>query len=318
MTALVLALLAGAAHASVFPDSPFSGRAAGATSAAFLKLPNGARAQALAGAWSAGAEGSEAVFWNPAGLARLTPEDRPELSLSYGLLLEDTYAGSGAFARPTSHGAWAAGFTYFGQSAQPGYTAQGDRSGEFTPYDLAASASYAHRFPALVAVGATLKLVRSVIDDVSGNTAALDLGVQARNVTMIGDGPADVGAAVVNLGPALDAGASSPLPFKAQLGLLWHASPLFHPSFDLHFPVDEDPYFSFGVEARFKLSSAEEERRQVSVRAGFNQSQQREKDGLVGATAGAGVDLGRLRFDYAWAPYGDLGMTNRVSLGLRF
>lgn len=327
MTALVLSvLLTGAVQAStIFPKSPFSQGAAGTTSASFLKLPSGARQQALAGASAAGSEGSDAVFWNPAGLARMAPEDRPEIALSYGMLLAETFAGSGAFARPTSHGAWAAGFTYFGQPAQTAYTAQGDTAGEFAAYDVAFSGSYGHRFEKF-SLGGTLKAVRTVVDDVSGTTAALDFGVQARHVTMIGDGPADVGAYFSNLGPALAAGSAAPLPFAARLGMLWHASPMFHPAFDLNFPVDEDPYVSFGVEARFSLGGdagvserfESRSKRSAAVRAGFNQAQAREIEGLVGMTAGAGVDLGFMRFDYAWAPYGDLGMTNRVTVGFRF
>lgn len=327
MTPLLLAaLLAGAAQASsLFPKSPFSEAASGATSAAFLKLPTGARHQALAGAAAAGSEGPDAVFLNPAGLARMAPEDRPELALSYGMLLAETYAGSGAFARPTKNGAWAFGFAYFGQPAQTAYTAQGDAAGEFAPYDAAFSGSYGHRFEKF-SLGGTLKAVRSVVDDVSGATAALDFGVQARHVTMIGDGPADAGAYFSNLGPALAAGAAAPLPFSARLGLLWHASPMFHPAFDLHFPVDEDPYVSFGLEARFSLGGdagvserfESRSKRSAAVRAGFNQAQAREVDGLAGMTAGAGLDLGFMRFDYAWAPYGDLGMTNRVTVGFRF
>ena len=38
---------------------------------AFLEVPAGARASALGGAFVAGAEGAEAAFWNPAGLASL-------------------------------------------------------------------------------------------------------------------------------------------------------------------------------------------------------------------------------------------------------
>jgi hypothetical protein len=327
VTSLYLAaLLAGASSASsIFPQSPFSQGAAGTTSAAFLKLPSGARQQALAGTSAAGSEGADAVFWNPAGLARMAPEDRPEAALSYGMLLAETFAGSGAFARPTSKGAWAAGFTYFGQSAQTAYTAQGDTAGEFTPYDVAFSGSYGHRFEKF-SLGGTLKVVRTVINDVSGATAALDFGVQARHVTMIGDGPADVGAYISNLGPALAAGTAAPLPFAARVGVLWHASPIFHPAFDLNFPVDEDPYVSFGVEARFSLGGDAgvserfdtRSKRSAALRAGFNQAQAREVDGFVGMTAGGGVDLGFMRLDYAWAPYGDLGMTNRITVGFRF
>ena len=56
-----------------------------------------------------------------------------------------------------------------------------------------------------------------------------------------------------------------------------------------------------------------------SLRFGFDQNNTRNIEGLAGLTAGAGLDLKqRVRVDYAWVPFGDLGMMNRVSIALRF
>jgi hypothetical protein len=82
---------------------------------------------------------------------------------------------------------------------------------------------------------------------------------------------------------------------------------------DLNLPVDGDPYVSYGLEAilRQKFWTG-------ALRVGFNQSRGRGIDGISGLTAGAGFDLDTFRFDYAWIPFGDLGMTNKVSLAFRF
>src|SRR5207247_245462 len=57
--------------------------AAPAARAAFEAAPSGARPAALGNAYTARAEGGDAVFFNPAGLANV---ERPEASLQYGRL----------------------------------------------------------------------------------------------------------------------------------------------------------------------------------------------------------------------------------------
>lgn len=298
----------------MFPSSPFSSGAAGTTSAAFLKLPDGARAEAMGGAAAAGVEGSEAMFWNPAGLARLGPEAPQDVSLDYSQLLGTTYSGGAAYARPLGAlGAIGASLAYFSQSAQTAYSATGDATGNFTPNDFALAAGYAHRV-GIVNLGGALKLIRSSLADVSGTTAALDFGAQALHVGDVGDGPLDAGLAFQNLGPAMKlGGAASPLPFSIAGGILWHASSFANLALDLHFPVDDDPYVSFGLEGVYA-----QPKWKGFLRMGYDQSHSRDVDGLSGLTAGAGLDLQKFRMDYAWVPFGDLGTTNRISLAFRF
>lgn len=295
---------------SFFPEAPFSAKAAGTTSAAFLKAPPGARAQALGGAVSASAAGVEAFFWNPAGLSGLEAEAPAELGLSYNALLESSYSGAAVYARPYGKkGVLAFGLMYFSQSAMTSYNNLGDPTGSFAPSDLALGAGYARRFERVHA-GGTLKLIRSSIDDVSGLTAALDAGVRVQRITTAGDAPVDFGAGFSNLGPPLKIGSSAPLPLSMRAGLLWRMTPLLHPSLDVHLPVDQASYVSLGLEALLKGAA---------LRLGYNQNQGREVGGgLPGLTAGAGLDLGKFRLDYAWVPFGDLGTTNRLSLVFRF
>lgn len=284
-------------------------------------MPAGARAQALGGAVSAGVEGSEALFWNPAGLARLEAEAPADLSLSYNALLESAYSGTVAYARPIGRdNVLAVGLVYFSQSALTSYNGQGDPTGSFAPNDLALSGAVAHRFGETWQAGAGLKLIRSSLAEVTGVTVALDAGLQARHLAVAGDGAVDVGAGISNLGPALKLGSAAALPFVMRAGILWHMTPIISPSFDLNFPVDQDPFVSIGVEGRLKFSekSGAKGPRQAALRVGYNQNQGRDVEGtLAGVTAGAGLDLGAFRIDYAWVPFGDLGMTNRISLAFR-
>jgi hypothetical protein len=130
----------------------------------------------------------------------------------------------------------------------------------------------------------------------------------------------DVGGAVTNLGPELKLGpTASPLPLNARAGAAWHASPNFDTALDLVFPVDQDPYFALGWEARLPAEMMGSGRSwSAAVRAGYNQNAGRTVDGVAGISLGAGVDMPSLRVDYAWVTLGGLGAVNRVTLAFRF
>jgi hypothetical protein len=304
------------ATAGIFPDSPFSDGAAGTTGAAFLKLPASARALALGSSLVGAADNSEAIFWNPAGLAQMEKEGRSEVSFGYSALLETSYAGTLAYARPFvgERGVLGAALVYFSQSSIQGFDTVGNPNGEFTPTDFALSLSYAKKL-SNYGVGTTIKFIRSEIADASGSSFAIDLGIQGLRVADFGDGKVDIGASLLNLGPAIQTGSvADPLPFKFQAGALWHISPRFRGLLDGHIPVDDNPYVSLGLEVltpkRGNMSAA--------FRAGFNIRNQRDVDGLTGMSAGFGAHVAQLRFDYAWVPLGDLGQTHRISIGYGF
>ncbi|MBI5242035.1 MAG: PorV/PorQ family protein [Elusimicrobia bacterium] len=300
----------------MFPDAPFSEGASGGTGAAFLKLVRSTRESALGGAASAGAQGSDALFSNPAGLASLVPESPSELSLTYDHLLETSYLGTAAWGRPLgASGAFGADVAYFSQGAQTAYNGLGDNVGSFRPYDLAVAAAYARRFEKF-SLGGKLKVIRSVLDDVSGTSAAIDFGGQAESLFLLGDRPVDAGAYLSNFGPPIKLGSvAAPLPLAAAGGLLWHTTKVVDSSLDLHLPSDQPPYVSLGLEATYRF---DRDKRQAALRLGYDQSHGRELDGMAGLTAGGGLDLGSFRLDYAWVPYGDLGMQNRITLAFRF
>jgi len=300
------------ARAGFLPDGAFSDKAAGTTAAAFLKLPAGARAQALGSSYSAAVDNSDALFWNPAGLGRMEEAGLSEVGFSYNALLETSYSGTLSYARPFASRGGVLGFAaeYFSQSAITRYDVFGNSQGNFKPVDLALSAAYGKAFGRIFG-GAAVKFIRSAIDNTSGSSFALDLGVQADRVTDLGEGALDAGFSIRNIGPPLQLGSvSDPLPMKMQGGVLWHISPTVGGLLDIHIPVDQDPYFSIGSEATFPFG----DRMKGSVRGGYNISRDRNIDGLTAMSAGFGLDLFRFRLDYAWVPFGDLGTTHRISM----
>lgn len=269
---------------------------------------------------AAGASGAESLFQNPAGLGRFESESPQEAALGYDSLVETAYQGAAAYARPLgADGALGAGLVYASQSPQSAYNAQGDSAGTFTPLDFAAGAGYARRIGAF-SVGGGFKAVRSSLSDKSGTTAAVDLGFTGKHLTDLGDGPLDVGAAVSNLGPPLKLGSTAdPLPLRARAGALWHAAPNVDAALDVVFPVDQDPYAAFGLEARFPAAMVGSTRPwAAALRAGYDQNRARNVDGFAGVSFGGGLDLSSLRVDYAWVALGSLGSANRITLAFRF
>jgi hypothetical protein len=274
----------------------------------------------MGGSFAASAQGAEALFQNPAALARLEPESPSEIALGYDALVESAYQGSAAYARPLGRdGALGVGFVDQSQSAQTTYDGLGNANGSFTPMDLAAGLAYARRVGP-VSVGGGLKAVRSTLSTLSGTTAAADFGVLAQHVTDLGEGPLDVGGSVTNLGPPLKLGSTAdPLPMRARVGGVWHLAPTYDAALDLVFPVDQDPYVTMGLEARFSAAMINSSRPWVaSLRAGYDQNRGRDVDGFAGASFGGGLDMATFRVDYAWVALGALGSANRITLALRF
>jgi len=52
----------------------------------------------------------------------------------------------------------------------------------------------------------------------------------------------------------------------------------------------------------------------LALRVGYKTNQ----DVGSGITAGIGFKMGKVSIDYGYVPYGDLGNTHRISLGIKF
>ncbi|MHB2025910.1 MAG: PorV/PorQ family protein [Elusimicrobiota bacterium] len=322
--AAALAFLSRASCAASFSDA-----AVGTTGAAFLEIPTSARIEAMGETMAAASSGAESIFLNPAGLAQMDNQSsgtqateapdtqgRSQISLDYSDLLATTYAGSTAYAYSLgSAGVLAAGLIYFSQAPQTAYDDLGNSLGSFTPSDMAFSLGYAKNVRG-VRVGGDVKLIRSQIaSGASGQSEAVDLGFEAPNVGNVNDGAVDVGASISNLGPGIAVGGqTSPLPTEMRGGFFWHAAPSLGLGMDADFSKDQDPYVTIGAEWTLRQPSWS-----AALRAGYDESVGRQGlGGFAGASAGAGLTWQNLRLDYAWAPFSDLGMTNRISIAFSF
>lgn len=300
---------------------------AGTTSAAFLKIGAGARAEGMAGAFTAVADDPTAVYWNPAGLVY-----SGERAVSFSHY--DRFQGlnqeflscvlPGRTLGPLknsvlSSGVWGLGLNYFHtqkdleRRSGAGETLNffTDPEGTFRAYDLAFSLSYGWRPQPGSALGATVKAIRQTIDNRAGATLALDLG-GVRDVKLL-DRDFTAGLSLQNLGPGVKFTSKRfPLPLTLKAGLSSRLpGPGLLVSLDADKPVDNYPSFILGLE--YPLTG------RLVMRTGYKyRLYGNETGGLSGFAAGFGLVFGRFSFDYAFTPSGDLGNNQVLSLAFKF
>jgi len=279
---------------------------AGVEGGAFLLLPMGARATALGQAAAADGGTSEAVFWNPAGLATLA---RGEFALHH----YDAFFGSGdavVIAVPSSRlgsFAFTAYLVNYGDLAVTRADLGPEPVGQISPRNLALMASYATDVAGGVAVGLTYKLVQFRVDcsgdcsqvpTATGTSNAVDVGLRYDASAWL---PVVFGVTVRNLGFPLQVNNRSqedPLPTRVVVGV---SVAVLRPSagtqgIDARVLADVQGTVNEGAVAAVTLVGAEAGVGElVRLRAGyaFLNSDAR------GPSLGFGVRFGNIAFDLA-------------------
>lgn len=312
--ALTLALLLPAAPAR----AGFTQQDLGTSGAQFLKLGAGARAEGMGEAYTAVADGSDSVYWNPAGLARM--KGRQALFMHSALPADINYEFASFGASLGQGRAVGAAVQYV---SQPGID-QTDSSGfatgsTFRPSDLSAALAGAFTLPDDLGVftrgqlGASVKYVRTTITK-SVYTAAADLGFTSEPFDVLGR-TVRVSYAAQNLGGTLKYRLhADSLPTTLRLGTSWILLPGWTLAGDFDQPLDNRPYLAFGTEYASEVSPGTT----VAGRLGVNTRAMGDAGGMSGFTMGLGGKFGALSADYALAPLGTLGLTHYLSVGYSF
>ena len=168
-----------------------------------LLIPVGARDLAMGGASIATTMGTDAIYWNPAGLGRIEAAAEGHFSTM-------SYIGG----IQVNYGAVAVDFGGFGavgvsiKSLDFGsipLTTNDDPEGRFgrtfSPAFIVFGVSYARAFTDAITAGGTLKLISEKIERVTGSAVAIDIGVQYHNVA--GFKGLHLGVALKNIGPQM-------------------------------------------------------------------------------------------------------------------
>ena len=314
--ALVLALLGAAAAARA---------QSGTSGASFLKLGAGARAGAMADAFTAVADDAFAAYYNPAGLARL---HGPQLGGAHSALFQGVSYQNLVFVKPfgraegrerieTAGNRHALALSIYFLGVGDIERRSGDTTnavGTFNSADAAYAVSYSHAPNDRLSFGVTGKYISQTLDAYSANAFAADVGVLYR-LNPHAERPVTVGASVRHIGSKIGyvSTEKDPLPTTLTAGVAYAPSKSFILDLDAGKARDGDAYAAFGAEGRKTIT----ETTAGSFRFGYT-SARRDIGGLAGVTAGAGLAFPKASFDFAWIPFGSLGDAFRLSLLVKF
>jgi len=275
--------------------------AAGNDSTQTTNVPAGAKAAALGGAFSAWDDDTSSVYWNPAGMVWLP---KPQIETAYNQWFQDTFFQDLSGVYPLEWGAMGARISYINLGSITGRDANGTSTNlTLSPEDWGGTFATAVKLGNF-SVGAALKAYGEILTNTYGYGAlnmdiggllrlgSLGLAAGTRNISLVSP---------YNALTEYYSGASLALGSK-QFS--------FHLGTDLT-SSDGGVILHHGVELGYQQT--------VFVRMGLQWYPQplpnQEEGGLSG---GVGLNLGDFKMDYSIADYGDLGLTNRVSLGYQF
>jgi len=317
------ALIVGALLASSAPAWAVSPEA-GTGGAQFLKLEQGsARAMALGQAYVALAEGSDALTWNPAGLA---VTQQKEAAYSYLRYVQDVAAPLYmAYAHPMGRTVWGANIAYLGVSGFDVRDANGlKRSDDETDVrDGFGSIGVARSFwYEKIFLGGALRVVHEDIAKSVHDTLVGDFGLLVKPNSVL-----SVGFAVQNFGAN-----KADVPSVTRGGAALRLGDFFNLGFELNQAADSGLRLGMGVE--FQLPEQYLEVGQITFRAGCYNADSRGQslegtlkdlrlDRASGLSFGFGLFTSRafgygVALDYAFVPYGALGTVDQISLKVKF
>jgi hypothetical protein len=204
----------------------------GTEGALFLLLPVGARAVGMGHAVAAERSGSESVWWNPSGLARL---EAYEVAIHHSQNLIATGDAVSVVLPFPVLGVFAISANILNYGEQEINDGTGT-TGSLLPRSFVYAATYATPLGTRLGAGITYKVVQLRFDCTGAcppnaravaTTSALDLGVQY-DVRSAAGSPVTVGLAVRNLGLRVqvnDSEQSDPLPTRVQIGVSYRLPP---------------------------------------------------------------------------------------------
>jgi hypothetical protein len=313
---------------------------AGTTAASFLEIGVGARAMALGGAYTAVADGPSALYYNPASIVWLAGY---QFEFMHSDWLVDTnldFVGA-VIPLPFFNSSIGLSFVNLDYGEQPVRTVERpEGTGElYEARDFAVAVTYAAALTERFSFGLTGKYISQSIWNVSGGTAAIDLGIFYRPALeglQMGMSISNFGGEISLTGRDLDSTSDPdedhenidrvPVTYKTDsfpLPILFRAGISYKREFgtlgsllgtlDVQHPTNTTESISLGFEYGFKDM--------FFLRVGYsNLFEEYAENGL---TLGLGLDCYLknkfgFRIDYAYSDWGILDNSSRISIGLVF
>lgn len=174
----------------------------GTNAAPELLIPVGARYIAMGGASAATVKGVEAIFWNPAGLAR--SDYNADAMFSHVRHIADiniNYAAVGLRFGNIGTFGFSVKAMDIGDIPITTEFAPDGTGGVLEPQFITAGFSYSRALTDRISIGATFNFINETLDRVSARGTAFDFGVQYRGLADI-EG-LSLAVAIKNLGPGM-------------------------------------------------------------------------------------------------------------------
>lgn len=248
---------------------------------------------------------ASAQLWNPAGLSRLKVA---EASLHHHSWVADIFQETLTAALPTEGlGTFGLTANYAGFGTFEKRDASGQLTGNFDARRFGGGLAWAREWMGTLSLGAGLRMYRQDMGDGGLSGYSGDLGVLFRPLKQLALGLSYANLGATDSGAALASGARLALAWDQRLsssaGLLLAAGTLLEPGGVSKINIGLEG----GIEGRY------------FARGGYlAKLADNQLNGLQGLSLGLGAALDRLRVDYAWQPYGELGTSHRVSLSYAF
>jgi hypothetical protein len=259
-----------------------------------LLYPLGARSVGLGTAVVA-EQGSEAAWWNPAGLARLT---KPEFAIDH---FETVFTKGDAilFVLPRPPvGVLAVTARLFDHGLIPGTDTAGNPTADRLNRTIVVGGTFSAAFGSALEAGITYHYYRGEDADRTFATSAVDAGLQFRPIS---GGPLRLGIAVRNFGLSVqvhDKPQEDALPTRLHIGATYDPTFAQMPKeFAVHAAAEvvmdskfKDPEFRLGTQLSYASGSS-----RLIARAGYNVQQTESMFG--GPSVGVGLATGRVQLD---------------------
>lgn len=269
------------------------GKGVGTTGADFLKIGQGGRSNAMAGAFGGLADDVNAIYWNPAGLVQLPCW---QVGAMHSIWVSGLYYDSLVFASPLKKIVLGGQFVRFDAGSTEGTDIYGNPTGKSYPAsDMALGISSAFRLGQDLSVGMNLKNIRRKLGEEKDSTVGFDFGFLLRKPKKI-----SLGFVLQNLGGRIY---DAKLPFNFKIASLFWLGPL-GIDFDCNIPTDNKANVALGTEYWIKDM--------LALRAGYTSASG------IGLACGVGMRIKDIQVDYAFQPYGDLGNVHFLSMVYNF
>ena len=269
-------------------------------------LGNSARADSMGSVFVGVADDGSALFFNGAGLAGLK---RAQILLNHNGYLAGVSQETLLYSFPAGPlGGIGLALEYVNWGTVDGRDASGAPQGSFSDNDMGLSAGWGWPLSKSLSAGIVLHAFQEKAADSTYTGLSGDAGLvyQAPEGWRFGFSYLGLGTSIAGYPPleSFNAGASRLFPLAKDANLLAALSGVYEPL--------GESQLRAGAEAQIGGN--------WFLRAGYRLplSDNSYGGGISDLTAGAGIKFEGFSLDYAYVPYGDLGTSNRLSLGYEF